>query len=57
MDEVIEIQDYREKWLEAERDIAIGWIKPLSIPLNYEPDYEPVEEVDENIEPIGMPIV
>ena len=53
MYEVIETQDYREKWIEAERDLAISWIEPLSIPLNY----EPVDQVDENIEPIGMPIV
>lgn len=53
MYEVTEIEDYREKWLEAERDIAINWGEYLFVPVNY----EPVDHVDKNIEPIDMPIV
>jgi hypothetical protein len=51
MYEVTEIQEYRKKWLEAERDLAINWVEPLSIPLSY----EPVDHVDKNIEPISEP--
>lgn len=50
MYEVTEIQDYRQKWLEAERDLALNWIEPLSIPL-----YEPLDHIDKNIEPIDEP--
>ena len=53
MYEVTEIEDYRKKWLEAEREVAITWIEPLCIPVNY----EPVDQVDKNIEPIDVPIV
>ena len=41
MYEVQEIQDYRQKWLEAERDLAICWVEP---PPN--PNYEPVSYPD-----------
>lgn len=54
MSEVTEIEDYREKWLEAERDIAINcWIEDLYIAVKH----EPVDEVDEKIGPAEMPIV
>jgi len=53
MYEVTEIEDYGEKWLEAERDLAIIWREYLSIPVND----EPVDQVDKNIEPIDTPIV
>jgi len=45
MYEVLEIQDYRQQWLEAERDLAINWAEPLSDPLNY----EPIDNVDKDI--------
>jgi hypothetical protein len=49
MYEVPEIQDYKQKWLEAERDLAIIWVEPLSIPLNC----EPIDNADKDIEPIN----
>lgn len=49
MYEVADIEDYREKWLEAERELAINWIEDLSIPLSY----EPINDVDKNLEPIN----
>lgn len=51
MYEVAEIQEYRQKWLEAERELALNWIEPLSIHL----DYEPIDHVDKNLEPINEP--
>lgn len=50
MYEVEEIQDYKLKWLEAERNLAINWAELQSYPLNY----EPMENVDKDIEPINM---
>ncbi len=49
MYEIEEIQDYKLKWLEAERDLAINWAEPPSNPLNY----EPIEDVDKDTEPIN----
>ena len=37
MYEITEIQEYRQKWLEAERDLALNWVEPLSIPIICEP--------------------
>jgi len=45
MYEVAEIQDYRQKWLEAERDLAINWIEFQSD----SPNYEPIDNVDKDI--------
>ena len=45
MYEVFEIQDYRQKWLEAERDLAINWIELQSNPVNC----EPIDNVDKDI--------
>jgi len=53
MYEVIEIEDYREKWLEAERELAISWREHLLIAV----DYEPVDQADKNVEPVESPIV
>jgi len=46
MYEISEIQDYRQKWLEAERDLAINWIElqPAS------PNYEPIDNADKDTE-------
>lgn len=46
MYEVAEIQDYEQKWLEAERDLAINWVKlqPDS------PNYEPIDNGDKDTE-------
>ena len=49
MYEIPEIQDYRQKWLEAERDLAINWVQPPSI----SPSYEPFDNVDKDIESIN----
>ena len=45
MYEVSEIQDYKQKWLEAERDLAINWVEPPSDPLSY----EPIDNVDKEM--------
>lgn len=37
MYEVPDIQDYEQKWLEAERDLAISWAELPSNPFDYEP--------------------
>jgi len=37
MYEVQDIQDYKQKWLEAERDLAVNWVEPPSLPLNHGP--------------------
>ena len=37
MYEVPELQDYRQKWLEAERDLVVNWIVLQSYPCGYEP--------------------
>ena len=37
MYEVSEIQDYRQKWLEAERDLAINGVELQSDSINCEP--------------------
>lgn len=43
MYEVQEIQDYKQKWLEAERDLAINWAEP---PF----DLESIDSVDKDTE-------
>lgn len=53
MYEVTEIEDYREKWLEAERELAISWREHLIIAVNY----EPVDQADKKVEPVETPIV
>lgn len=53
MYEVTEIEDYREKWLEAERELAISWSEHLIIAGTY----EPVDQADEKVEPAETPIV
>ena len=53
MYEVEEIQDYRLKWLEAERDLAINWAESPSDPLNY----EPVENVDKDVERVNKSLL
>ena len=45
MCEVIEIQDYIQKWLEAERDLAINGRGLQSYPYNF----EPIDNLDEDI--------
>ena len=45
MYEVSDIQKYRQKWLEAERDLAINWAEPPFGPTNY----EPIDNVDKYI--------
>lgn len=45
MYEVTEIQDYIQKWLEAERDLAINGRGLQSYPYNY----EPIDNVDKDI--------
>ena len=49
MYEVSEIQDYRQKWLEAERDLAINWAEPPFGPTNY----EPIDNVDKDTERVN----
>ena len=44
-----EIQNYRQKWLEAERELAINGVVPQSNP----PHYEPIDDVDKDIERIN----
>ncbi|MDP2919822.1 MAG: hypothetical protein Q8O43_06370 [Dehalococcoidia bacterium] len=44
MYEIPEIQDYRQKWLEAERDLALNWVEP-----------PPLDNIDKDIEPINEP--
>ena len=41
MYEIDDIQDYKMKWLEAERDLALNWAERPSSPL----DYEPIENI------------
>jgi len=53
MYEVTEIEDYREKWLEAERELAISWREHLIIAVNY----EPLDEADKKVEPVETQIV
>ena len=36
MYEIDDIQDYKQKWLEAERELAINWVEIPSIPLDSE---------------------
>ncbi len=45
MYEVSEIQDYRQKWLEVERDLAINGVELQSDP----PNYEPIDNVDKDV--------
>ena len=40
-----EIQDYKQKWLEAERDLALMGIELQSD----SPNYEPIDNVDKDI--------
>jgi hypothetical protein len=40
-----EIQDYKQKWLEAERDLALMGIELQS----GSPNYEPIDNVDKDI--------
>ena len=49
MYEVSDIQEYRQKWLEAERDLAVNWAEFPSVP----PDYEPVDNVDKGTERVN----
>ncbi len=46
MYEVSDIQEYRQKWLEAERDLAINWVELPVAPL----DDEPTDNVDRDTE-------
>ena len=47
MYDIPEIQDYKQKWLEAERDLAINWVEPPSN-LN---NCEPIDNEHKDIEP------
>ncbi len=47
MYEVDDIQDYIQKWLEAERDLAIYWVEPPFDP-------ETIDNVDVGTEGINM---
>jgi len=53
MYEVFEIQDYRQKWLEAERDLALNWVEPPFDPLNY----EPIDNVDKDTERVNKSLL
>ena len=53
MYEVEEIQDYKLKWLEAERDLAINWAEPPSDPLNY----EPIEDIGKDTERVNKSLL
>lgn len=53
MNEINDIEDYGEKWLEAERELASNWIEDLYVPVSY----EPVDQEDKNVEPVELPIV
>jgi len=48
MNEITDIEDYGEKWLEAERELASNWIEDLYVRLTY----EPVDEVERKLEPV-----
>lgn len=45
MYEVADIQDYRQKWLKAECELAINWVEFQSA----SPNYEPIGNVDKDI--------
>jgi hypothetical protein len=51
MCEISEIQDYLQKWLEAERDLVINGGGLQSYPYNY----EPIDNIDKDI-PIELGI-
>ncbi len=53
MYEVPESEDYKQKWLEAERDLAINWALPPSDSLNY----EPIENVDKDTERVNKSLL
>jgi len=60
MNEISEFQDYRQKWLEAERELAMNWAEPPSNP----PCLEPVdninidkENIDKDIERISKSLL
>ncbi len=53
MYEVSEIQDYRQKWLEAERDLAINWVE---LPSD-SPYYEPIDNVDKDTERVSKSLL
>ena len=50
MYEVQEIQDYKQKWLEAERDLAIIWAEP---PF----DHESIDNVDKDTERVNKSLL
>ena len=37
MYEISDIQEYRQKWLEAERDLLLNWAEPCPLLPSYEP--------------------
>ena len=49
MYEVPEIQDYKQKWLEAERDLALNWAELPIVSLND----EPIDNVDRTTERVN----
>lgn len=53
MYEIDEIQDYKLKWLEAERDLAVNWAKSTSDPLSP----EPIDNVDEDTERVNKSLL
>jgi hypothetical protein len=54
MYEVDEIDDYREKWLEAERDLAIHcWREDSFISVRD----DPLDEMDSEIAPAEMNVI
>ena len=53
MYEIDEIQDYKLKWLEAERDLAINWAEPTSDPLTS----EPIDNVEKDTERVNKSLL
>ncbi len=50
MYEVSEIQDYKQKWLEAERELAL-----MGVEIQPTHNYEPIDNADKEVEPINKP--
>ena len=50
MYEVQEIQDYKQRWLEAERDLALIWAE---LPLNH----ETIDNLDEDTERVNKSLL
>lgn len=49
MYEISDIQDYKQKWLEAERALAINWVE---LPSD-KPNDEPIDNVDNDTERVN----